>query len=49
MICEECEQEVDSLCTKGRFTGVCHNCEVELRREDTYFQKDHAYVFGDGD
>ena len=46
-ICEECENEVDSVATSGRFAGCCANCETELKREDAQFDRDHAYVFGD--
>lgn len=49
IICEECEQVVDGVATEGRFTGVCCNCEQEMRREDAQFTKDHIYVFGNGD
>ena len=47
LICEECEQEVDCVAMQGRFAGCCVNCEQELKREDFYFTRDHAYVFGD--
>lgn len=49
MICEECEREVDSVATEGRFTGVCERCETDLRLEDRCFTRDHIEVFGEDD